>query len=71
MVVAVACVDEHQGDQVMAEHLPMVLSPLLNVGNNNLLQPKCPLGQNIALSDAGKLTVRPSSPQFSKIQEKR
>lgn len=40
LVVSVACEDQKGCDNVVREHLPMVLSPLLDIDNEYLLQPE-------------------------------
>ena len=47
LMVAVAGEDQKRRDDVVGEHLPVVLSSLLNIDNHNLLQPKCVLDENV------------------------
>lgn len=46
----------------MGKHLPVVLATILDVDDNNLLQPECPLRQDIALHETVQLSVWPISP---------
>jgi hypothetical protein len=49
VVVAVARGNQRRRDEMVAEHLPVVLSTVLNVDDHNLLQPKRPLGKHVPL----------------------
>lgn len=61
-VVDIARRNQGSGDDVVAKHLPMILAALLNVDDDDLLKPKCPLRQDISLHQAVKLTVGPVGP---------
>ena len=71
MTVSVRGVNEADGDDVMGEHLPVVLSALFNVDNQNLLQPKGQLGKHVSLHESGKLTVGPVRPELSEVEKVR
>jgi hypothetical protein len=47
LVVGVASRNEGYGDEVMRQHLPMVLSAILNVDYKQLLDPERPLCQHV------------------------
>lgn len=64
MVVSVAGEDKSGGDNVMGKHLPMVLTALLNVNNNHLLQPESPLAEEIGLHETVELAVGPVGPEI-------
>ena len=68
VVVGVASGNERDGDEVMAQHLPMVLPALFHVDDNDLLQPKRPLRQQIHLHDASELPVGPIRPELSHVE---
>lgn len=63
MVVSVASKDQGGGDDVVSEHLPMILAALLNVDDNHLLQPESPLAKEVGLHDSIELAVGPVGPQ--------
>lgn len=52
LVVAVAANQKQTCDDVVGEHLPMILSALLNVDDQNLLQPEAELSQVVQLEKA-------------------
>jgi len=68
MVVEVAARNQRDGDDVVREHLPMILATLLNVDDNNLLQPERPLRKHVEFDHAVNLTERPVCPQFLHVQ---
>jgi hypothetical protein len=49
LVVAVAANQEQTCDDVVGEHLPMILSALFNINDQDLLQPKAELSQIVEL----------------------
>lgn len=53
---------------MVSEHLPMVLTTLFNMDNNELLQPECPLDQQVALHETTELAVGPAGPELRHIQ---
>lgn len=71
MAVSVRGVDEADGDDVVRKHLPMVLSALLNVDDQDLLQPKGKLGKHVSLHNPGELAVGPVRPELSEVEEVR
>ena len=68
LVVVVRARDEGNGDEVVGQHLPMVLAAFLNVDNKDLLQPEGPLRQEIAFAQALQLADRPVGPEFLKVK---
>lgn len=68
VVVAVARRNQGRGDEVVAKHLPVVLAAVFDVDDDNLLQPKSPLGKHVELEEAAHLAVRPVRPQLSHVQ---
>jgi len=53
LVIAVASNQKQACNDVVGEHLPMVLSTLFNVDNQNLLEPETKLSQIVQLKEAG------------------
>lgn len=49
---------------MMGEHLVVILPPLLDVDNNNLLDPECQLHKVIPLESSRHLARRPMGPQI-------
>ena len=68
LMVAVAGEEEPASDNVMSEHLSIILSPLLDVYHNNLLDPEGELNQNIPLSDTIDFAVWPVPPQHLHVK---
>ena len=60
--------NERDGDNVMGEHLPVVLAALLNVDNQDLLHPKAELGQHVPLHEARNLAVGPLGPELGEVE---
>jgi hypothetical protein len=63
VVVSVAGEDKSGSDNVVSKHLPVVLTALLNVDDNHLLQPERPLAEKVSLHDPIKLAVGPVGPE--------
>lgn len=68
MMVEVTGGDEDRGNNVVAKHLPVILATLLDVEDDNLLQPKSPLRQNISLHQSVHFSVWPVGPHFTQIE---
>jgi len=68
-VVSVAREDQKGCDNVVREHLPMVLSPLLDIDHEYLLQPEGVLDQNIPFTHPGNLSIRPIGPEIFEIEQ--
>jgi hypothetical protein len=60
LVVAVAANQEQTCDDVVGEHLPMILSALFNVDDQDLLQPKAELSQIVELEKTSHGACRES-----------
>lgn len=56
------------GDDMVGEHLHVVLPPLLNVDDDNLLEPETELDQIVPLGETGHLASRPVPPQSSEVE---
>lgn len=61
-VVPVRSNNQCDSDEVVAQHLPVILAALLDVDDEDLLKPKSKLSQLIELGQAPELTVGPVSP---------
>jgi len=53
---------------MVRKHLPMVLAALLDVDDDQLLQPEAKLGQHIALHEPRQLAVGPAGPQLDEVE---
>lgn len=67
-MVSVACEHENAGDDMVGEHLPVILPPLLDVDNNDLLYPEGELYQVIPFEQAIHFTIGPISPQLACVK---
>lgn len=67
-MVAVAGENQHGRDNVMCEHLPMILSPFLDVDDQDLLKPKCVLHKNVPFSKAPYFSIRPVGPELCQVE---
>lgn len=64
VAVPIRGVDEGARDDVMGEHLPVVLSALLDVDNNELLEPEGQLCEHVSLHKSRELAVWEIRPQL-------
>ena len=69
LVVSVTREDQKGCDNVVREHLPMVLSPLLNIDHEDLLQPEGVLDQNVPFPHPRDLSIRPIGPEILEIEQ--
>lgn len=60
--LSVGSINQGAGDDVMRKHLPVILSPFLDMDDNQLLEPEGKLCKYITLQEAGKLAVWPVRP---------
>lgn len=67
-MVSVRSNNQRDGDKVVAQHLPVIFTALLDMDDENLLKPETKLGQLIKLGQATELTVRPVRPEILHIQ---
>ncbi len=58
---------ERAGDDVMGQHLMIVLAPLLDVDGEDLLQPKGELNKVISFQEAVHLPIGPCGPHLAKV----
>jgi hypothetical protein len=70
-MVAIAGREQRYRDAMVRKHLPVVLPPLLDVYNKDLLKPEGPLGQDIGFGEPRKLSVWPIRPQSVHVKEVR
>jgi hypothetical protein len=68
-VVSVTREDQKGCDNVVCEHLPMVLSSLLDVDNEYLLQPESVLDQYVPFPYPRNLSVGPIRPEILEIEQ--
>lgn len=68
-MVDVGAGDEGNGDEVVRYHLPVVLAVLLDLDDDDLLDPKGQLGQHVGLDEAVELALRPVGPQLRHVEE--
>lgn len=54
---------------MMSEHLPMILSALLNVDNHDLLQPETELSQIVEFEETGHGARREGGPHCRQVVE--
>ena len=66
----VAVTAEHQdaGDHMMSEHLPMVFPPLLDVDDQDLLEPEGELDQIVPLHRPFQFSVWPIGPLLGHVE---
>jgi hypothetical protein len=67
-VIAVAEEDQQRGNDMMGKHLPMVLPPLFNVKDHDLLQPKGVLHQSVPFEQSLSLSVWKVGPEILEIE---
>jgi hypothetical protein len=68
LVVSIAREDEKGSDNVVREHLPMILSPLFDIDHEYLLQPEGVLNQNVPFAHPGNFSIRPIGPEILKVE---
>lgn len=66
-MVEVRGANERDGDEMVSEHLPMVLATLLDVNDKNLLYPESPLRQEVTLHETTEFPDRPPGPKLLHI----
>lgn len=52
----------------MSEHLPMVFSPLLDIDDEDLLQPKRELDEVVPFEQTIHLSIRPTTPELAEVE---
>ncbi|KAH3676212.1 hypothetical protein WICPIJ_009172 [Wickerhamomyces pijperi] len=67
--VEVRATNQRDGDDMMCEHLNIVLSLGFDVQNEQLVDPAGQLHQVVSLCDGSHLVVRPANPYVIKTQE--
>lgn len=68
LVVVVGAGDQGDGNEVVGQHLPVVLAALLNVDDQDLLQPERPLRQEVGLGQAAQLPDGPVGEELLHVQ---
>jgi hypothetical protein len=67
-VVTVAREYQNGCDNVVREHLPIVLSPFLDIDNHHLLEPESILNQSVPLLQSSNLSIGPVCPELFHIK---
>ena len=67
LVIAVRGEDKSAGDEVVGEHLPVVLTPFFDVDDHDLLQPEGELDQVVPFRQAIHLTNGPVAPEGAQV----
>lgn len=68
MPVPIRRVNQRARHNVVGKHLPVVLAALLNVDDDELLQPERQLRDHVPLHQARQLAVGPAGPQIVHAQ---
>ena len=68
LVITITCENQHCGDDVMCEHLPMVFSPSLDIDDHDLLKPESVLCKNIPFPQPSNFSIWPVCPEFFKVE---
>lgn len=68
VVVAIRQEQKHCCEDVVGEHLRIILALLLNVHDNDLLNPEAPLDEVIPLKDAFHFSKGPACPETVEVQ---
>lgn len=68
-VVGVRGHDQSDGDEVVRQHLPVILSLLLNVDDVDLLDPESQLCEIIKLHSAANLSAGPVCPELGHVEK--
>jgi hypothetical protein len=69
LMVSIARENQERCENVVGEHLPMVLSSLFDIDHEYLLQPEGVLDQNIPLPYPSDLSIRPICPKIFEIEQ--
>jgi hypothetical protein len=67
-VVTVAREYQNACDNVVREHLPIILSPFLDIDNHHLLDPESVLNQSVPFLQSPDLSIWPVGPEFFHIK---
>ena len=68
LVVAVTHEHENAGDDVVAQHLPVVFSPLLDVDDEDLLDPETELYEVVPFHGCVDFSVWPAGPHLLHVE---
>lgn len=67
LVIAITRKDQHGRNNVVAEHMPVILSPFLDVYNENLLEPEGILNKYVPLAKTWNFSIWPICPEVLEI----
>lgn len=70
-MVRVRGYDQSDGDEVVRQHLPVILSLLLNVDDIDLLYPEGQLREEIKLHSPSNLSAGPVCPELRHVEKVR
>ena len=68
-MIAITRKKQNASDDVMSEHLPVILPSLLNLDDHDLLQPESKLDQYVPFQGGNNVSCRPISPHISQVEE--
>jgi hypothetical protein len=68
LMVGITGGNEHDGDEMVRQHLPMILAALLDVDDQDLLQPEGPLAQHVSLGQTVKFSGGPVGPELLHVE---
>lgn len=68
MVVSVGSNNQCDGNEVMGQHLPVILAAFLDVNDEDLLEPESKLHEDVSLVQASKFSVGPARPELLHVQ---
>ena len=66
-MIAVTCEDQAGCDDVVSEHLQIVLSPLLDIDDHYLLEPERVLDEDVPFPYSTDLSIRPIGPEVLEV----
>lgn len=69
MAIVVTPGNKRDRDEVMGEHLIVVLSAVFHVDNKDLLYPESPLRQYVAFHEPVEFPIWPASPELLHVEK--
>jgi hypothetical protein len=70
-MVPVRSINQGYCDDMVGEHLPVVLTALFDVDDNDLVHPKRQLAEHVAFHEAAQLPIGPVGPQILQVHPAR
>ena len=68
LIVTITSRNQSTGNEVMGQHLHMILSSLFDIHNQDLLDPECKLYKIVPLEEPGHFPYRPWNPHIRRIE---